>query len=98
MNLAMRENPSWIPQGGMSTTTRLAALREQIQSACHLQGLTLMAAEKSSWWGRVNPTPPNQTTEEITREAEEEMARAVGFSRDADRAARKRHRGQQDDS
>jgi hypothetical protein len=44
------------------------------------------------------PPPPNQTTEEITREAEEEMARAVGFSRDADRAARKRHRGQQDDS
>jgi hypothetical protein len=41
----------------MSTTTRLAALREQIQSACHLQGLTLMAAEKSSWWGRVNPPP-----------------------------------------
>jgi hypothetical protein len=44
-------------------------------------------AEKSTWWGRVNPV--NQTTEEI--------ARATRLSREANEAAGKRHHGQQDD-
>jgi hypothetical protein len=42
--------------------------------------------------------PPNQTTEEIAREAEAEIVRAARLAREADKAAGKRHRGWQNDS
>jgi hypothetical protein len=42
--------------------------------------------------------PANQTEEEIAQVAEAEIARAARLARGADKTARKRHRGQQDDS
>jgi hypothetical protein len=55
-----------------------------------------MVVEKCSWWGKVNPLA-NQIVEEITQVAEADIARAAQLAREADMAARKRHRGQQDD-
>jgi hypothetical protein len=40
----------------------------------------------------------NQTEEEIDQATEAEMARAARLAHEADKAARKRHRGRQDDS
>jgi hypothetical protein len=57
----------------------------------------MMTVKKSSWWGRVTPHPPNKTEAEITRAAEEKIARAARLSREADKVAGKRHRGRQDD-
>jgi hypothetical protein len=40
----------------------------------------------------------NQTVEEITRAAKVEIARVARLAREADKVAKKRHRGRQDDS
>jgi hypothetical protein len=65
-----------IPQGIKPTTTGSLAQSQQIQFTSHQQSLTSMEAEKSTWFGKVNP-PADKTAEEISREAEEEITRAA---------------------
>jgi hypothetical protein len=84
---------SRISQGITLATTRFVALSQQIQSISHHWSPTLMATEKSSWWGKVNPPPPiNQIKEETARVAEAEIAQASWLARKADKVVAKRHR------